>query len=141
MEQWLIRILLEMLLIVSSWLDIRKRQVSVKLLLLFALVGIGVYAYVQPVSLLSLAGGIAIGGILLLVSRLTNGGIGLGDGGLLCVTGIYIGFYGNITLLFSALLLAAVWSVLLIIIKKAGKKTEIPFVPFLLAAYTGMAFL
>ena len=67
----------------------------------------------------------------------SRGAIGRGDGYLLCVAGVYLGIAGTLSLLSGALFLCAIWSLLLLAIKKAGKKTEIPFVPFLLAAYVG----
>ena len=43
----------------------------------------------------SLAGGVSIGAVMLVFSWATRGGIGWGDGLLLCVTGVYLGFLEN----------------------------------------------
>lgn len=137
----MIRILLFSMLLFSTWLDIQKRQVSIILLIIYAILGIVLYIFYEYISVLSLAGGIAVGIVMLMVSRLTKGGIGAGDGGVLCVTGIYLGFYKNIELFFLALVLAAFWSMMLVLLKRAGGKTQIPFVPFLTAAYAGLLFM
>ena len=57
-------------------------------------------------------------------SWLTKGSIGMGDGVLLVVTGVYLGGLGNLELFFTGLLLAACWSLGLLVFKrKRGKET------------------
>ena len=80
-------------------------------------------------------GGSLIGFIIMGISILTKGGIGLGDGGLLCVMGLYVGFYKNLEIFLLALLMASICGIVLLLIKKADRKTELPFVPFLTIAY------
>lgn len=138
MEQWITGLVVGLLLLYNTWLDMIKRQVSIVSLLLFGVAGFSLFLYFQQFSILSLVGGIGIGILMILVSKLTNGGFGMGDGGLLCVTGFYLGFYRNIELFLGALVLAAVWGGVLLVLKKAGRKTELPFVPFLMTAYIGM---
>ena len=133
--EWIRMLGVGLLLIVSSWMDIRNKQISVVLLLVTGLFGIAGNILFSWTGWLSLAGGCGIGIALLGLSKITHGQIGLGDGGLLCVTGIYLGFYENIAVLLSALLLAGAWGTLLLVMRRAGRKTEIAFVPFVLIAY------
>jgi leader peptidase (prepilin peptidase)/N-methyltransferase len=91
--------------------------------------------------LLEEIGGVLIGALILLIYHVTKGEIGEGDGWLLIVTGIFLGIGRNFELLMSGLLLAAICSLFLILFKKAGKKREIPFVPFLFLGYMGMVIL
>jgi len=72
---------------------------------------------------------------VVLLSKITGGKIGLGDGLVLAVTGMGLGFWGNIELFALALALAAVFSIGLIIIRRANRKKIIPFIPFILLAY------
>ena len=80
-------------------------------------------------------GGMAVGLVLLAVSKLTGGEIGEGDGIAFLITGFTLGFRDNFLLLCEALLLSFVWSLILIIAKKINLKTSLPFVPFVLIAF------
>ena len=79
-----------------------------------------------------------LGVAMMFASWCTRGRIGLGDGILLVVTGVYLGGMGNLELLFTGLLLAACWSLGMVVLGKKKGKEEIAFVPFLLAAYLTM---
>lgn len=125
----------------SAWIDARTKEVSIRLLLLFGLLGVIFYVIGRPVSIQEELLGIAVGIVILGVCRLTGGKVGEGDGWLIIVTGIYLGLHRNIELLAGGLLLAAMWAVVLIVIKKAGKDREMPFIPFLFLSYLGMAVI
>jgi leader peptidase (prepilin peptidase)/N-methyltransferase len=80
-------------------------------------------------------GGMLVGAVVIIISKATAGKIGMGDGLILCVTGIGLGFWGNIELFAYALFAAAVVSIVLLILRLADRKKSIPFVPFLLLSY------
>jgi leader peptidase (prepilin peptidase)/N-methyltransferase len=128
-------------LAISAIIDIKRKEVSIKILIVFGVVGLIFYIIGQPISLLEEVGGVVIGVLILLLYRITKGEIGEGDGWLLIVTGIFLGISRNFELLMSGLLLAAVCSLFLLLFKKAGKKKEIPFIPFLFLGYMGMVIL
>lgn len=79
--------------------------------------------------------GAGVGGILLVISFLSRGKIGLGDGYLLCISGFALGVQQNLALLGYGLLFAGVVAVVMLICKKASRNTKMPFVPFLFGAY------
>jgi len=87
-------------------------------------------------SFLEIAGGAFIGVILLILSKMTEGAVGPGDGMLFFITGIYLGFWKNVMLLWGSLLLCSCWGIGLLAVRQikwtAGKRTEIPFLPFVL---------
>ncbi len=94
---------------------------------------------VAPVcSIFSILCGMLLGLALILVSMVTRGSVGLGDGLLLVVTGVYLGGSRNLELLMIGLLLAAFWSLGLVVVKKKKGKQEIAFVPFLLISHVLM---
>lgn len=72
---------------------------------------------------------------MIVISKITGGKIGMGDGILLCITGMGLGFWGNLELFGIALFFAAVVSILLLIFRLADRKKSIPFVPFLFFGY------
>ena len=67
----------------------------------------------------------------LLVSWCTKEKVGYGDGILLLITGLTVGFNQCFTGLCISLFLSAFFGVLLLLFHKAQKNSRIPFVPFL----------
>jgi len=89
-------------------------------------------------ALIGMAAAIAFFGLLLLVSPT---GIGLGDVKLAGPLGAYLGWLGAaafVTGLLAAWLLAAVAAIGLLLTRRATRKSEIPFGPFLIAATLGV---
>ncbi len=78
--------------------------------------------------------GIMAGAGLLIVSWLTREAIGRGDCYVLCAIGALEGFFRMLEIFFFALLFSAAFAVVLLLRKKADRKTGFPFMPFLLAA-------
>lgn len=77
---------------------------------------------------------------LLGISWVTRGAVGMGDGVIVAVMGIFAGFWGSLLSLFWALAAAAVIGCGMMAAGKWGRKKQIPFVPFLWAAYMGVIF-
>jgi leader peptidase (prepilin peptidase) / N-methyltransferase len=89
-------------------------------------------------ALIGMAAAVAFFGLLLLVSP---AGIGLGDVKLAGPLGAYLGWLGAaafVTGLLAAWLLAAVTAIGLLLARRATRKTEIPFGPFLIASTLGV---
>lgn len=84
--------------------------------------------------------GALVGGLLFAISKASRGGIGEADSLVYAVTGVALGFYKNIEILFLSLTMAAVVGAFLLIVKKVGKKHRLPFVPFTFVA-CGMVML
>lgn len=85
----------------------------------------------EPISVL---GGVGLGGMLFFLSWVTGEAIGYGDGLVVAACGALLGFWPVFELLFLAVLFSGLWSGILLIGKKVGKKDSFPFVPFLFAA-------
>ena len=79
--------------------------------------------------------GIAPGIFVLAMSYVLGGKIGKGDGYLLCISGIALGFRQNLAVLCYGVMLAGIAAAVLLLLRKAKRDTKIPFVPFLTAAY------
>lgn len=79
--------------------------------------------------------GVGIGAALLGVSVLTKGEIGAGDGMMFMVSGLVSGFYENAVLLFVSLVFTAAAGGVLVVVKRVGRKYELPFAPFVFAGY------
>lgn len=123
------------LLGICAWEDFRKKQLHVVTILGFAIFGILLHLCLQKLTLQDMAGGMAIGGLLFGVSVLSGEKIGKGDALLVLVTGIYLGFWDNLKVLWGGTLLAAVAAFFLVFVKKKGRDYRMPFVPCLLVSY------
>lgn len=85
--------------------------------------------------------GIAVGfGLFLLLAVLSRGGVGGGDIKLYAVVGLFLGTPLLLLSIFFSTLAGTVYGVLLMLAKGAGRKTEIPFGPFI-ALGSMIAFL
>ena len=125
---------------ISTWTDLRKRQVSLIITGLFAAAGLGWMLYQGALSaeiLLSVGPGMFFLGL----SVLTGGTLGMGDGWIITALGIFLKPEELYEMLLAAVLISAAWSGILMGIFKKKRNTEIPFVPFLLAGYAGGLFL
>lgn len=134
-------IIVIVLLSVCAIEDIKEKVVSMSMIVGFGALGVIVQCCLRNVSIWSVLGGMGIGLLIIVLSCLTKGGIGIGDGMLLITTGIYLGVKENFLLLLVALFGVALWALLLILIQKITFKKEIPFIPFVWAAYVGMLIL
>lgn len=126
------------MLAICSAEDIRKKKICVNLVLIYGIIGVFLHMIWQQYTIQNLLAGMAVGVLLLIFSVISGGKVGIGDGVILMVTGIYLGVKQNMELFFTGLLLCGVWAALLLIFHKKSRKDEIPFVPFLFAAYLGM---
>lgn len=89
----------------------------------------------------SRAGGLAVGALLLLFGYFSKEAVGIADGVIISVCGAAFGIYETVTMCFFAALYAAAFSFVLFMLKKVGRKSRIPFLPFLLLGYVTMRLL
>ena len=99
----------------------------------------------EPGRLLSaLIGAAALFGLYLALALISPGGMGLGDVKLAGVLGLYLGWLGWAPLIvgaFGAFLLGGLFGIGLLVSRKAGRRSSIPFGPWmLLAAWLGAVF-
>lgn len=123
------------MLSISAYRDWKEKKICIYGPLLCGIVGILLHVLYQEHTLTDMLGGAAVGIAILLAAWLSREGIGVGDGILLGVSGVFLGFWRNLTLLLTALILAAVAALFLLVVKRKGRKYRLPFAPFLLAAY------
>ncbi|MDF2943160.1 MAG: putative rane protein [Herbinix sp.] len=123
------------LLLLCGVQDFFKRKIFIWMIGVGAIL-IGVcLPFNDAISIPERIGGVAIGACIIAISKVTGGKIGMGDGFLLCVTGLGLGFWGNLELFGVALFFAALVSIVLLMFRLADRKKSIPFVPFLLMGY------
>ena len=123
-------------LLFSSFLDIRKREISIPVTLLFGLAGV-VYSVRTGRTMTDYLIPLGIGILILGGSVLTRGQVGMGDGWMLLALGCMLRMECYIQVACIGMLLAAAYSGVLMLVFRKNRKTEIPLVPFLLLGYVG----
>jgi len=71
------------------------------------------------------------GGLFLLVYLMSRKGLGGGDVKFMAAAGLFLGFGGTIQAMLVGTVLAAITGLVLILLKKIGRKDPIPLAPFL----------
>ena len=121
------------MILLEALSDIKKREIKMSYLIIGAVIGVIILflpnGEIEPLDSLL---GILLGISVMVMAFLTGGGIGYGDGLLLCVTGLLLGVRANIILLFAGCFFSSLVSMFLLVIKKADRKTSLPFIPFLI---------
>lgn len=130
-----------MMLIGLAVLDWRKKEIPVFLLIFMNVIVVIISIFCRTESVWSRVGGLAIGIVLLIISKCTREAIGYGDSWLILILGIYVGALRMLQILFAASLLSAVCSLFYLWKRHWKKKETIPFVPFLALAYLGEMIL
>ncbi|MFF9084125.1 prepilin peptidase [Streptomyces rubiginosohelvolus] len=89
-----------------------------------------------------LLGGLALGGFYLLLFLINPNGMGFGDVKLALALGVALGWYGWTVLFvggFAGFLFGAAYGLVLVLLRRTGRRTGIPFGPFMIAgALTGV---
>lgn len=105
-------------LLVCTIQDIMKQEISLIIILIGFILLFTISIIQGKLLIWDRIGGLALGVILILLNKITRGQIGLGDGLVLSITGISLGFYINSLLLTYGLLCAAIFSVIYMFVKK-----------------------
>lgn len=123
---------------VLAGIDWEKKVIPNQILLIGFLIRAGLLAYeglryreTVKAELLNAAIGFSFGLLfLLLLSFITGHGIGYGDVKMFAWLGFCLGFFDTYYILFYSVLAAAVSGIYLLLAKKADKKKEMPFAPY-----------
>lgn len=135
MQEVIMKIMIGIMLLICAFEDLLYKKISIWIVAAGGVVT-GIFILIMELPLLwDHLGGVLVGAIVIMISKATGGKVGMGDGLLLCVTGLGLGLWGNIELFAYALLAAAIVSIILLILRLANKKKSIPFVPFILISY------
>ncbi len=129
------------LFFVCSVEDIRKKQVNLCVLLCSGILAVLFHLYWGSHDIFDMLGGSALGLFVLLCSKITGGKVGEGDGLFLMMTGLFLGWRGNLTVYFLGTFLAGVYGLVQLCRHRKRRHDEIAFVPFLGIAYVILLLL
>ena len=131
-------IVITIFLILSTLIDLRKKEVNISLCISVALVGLIYEIFISKTDILSIILGILPGIFLMLTSIVTNEEIGKGDAAIFSTIGIFLGLIKTILVLIYAIFSTIIIGGILLLIRKKNKKYKIPFVPFILFSYIAL---
>lgn len=120
-------------LLVSSVMDIRTRRLPVWLLIVGSVLSAAAILY-QKSGYLEMVWGV-MPGLLLLAIAFTTRKAGYGDGIVLSCLGMMLGGEKSLLLFGLSSFLLALCSLVLLVFRKVGRNTGMPFLPFLTAAW------
>ena len=123
-------------LAVNAWTDSQKREISLLAVLLFAAGGL-LWSLQSRRSIFHALIPLGTGMVVLVLAVLTRGAVGMGDAWVLLDLGIVLETGEFLITVCLGVLLSGGCAMILLALKKAGRRPEIPFVPFLLAGYVG----
>lgn len=129
MEEWIVLLML----VFFGIGDVRKKSLSARALAA-AFVIVGVLRLVLLGDVMQGIAGAVTGAMVCGMAKISRGQIGSGDGLLLTITGILLGFWGNMELFLAGLFFCAIFSAGAIILRHKGRGYGVPFVPFLAGA-------
>lgn len=125
------------------WLAFKdKKEMKIKRkTLVIATMGLLFAGSFGSVELWNRLAGAAFGVILLLFCFFSQEAMGLADGIIILACGIAFGVQETVTLCFFGALYAGLFSAVLLFSHRVGRKSRIPFLPFLLLGYITMAVM
>ena len=115
--------------------DIRRRRIPGLALILGGVMAAGYTVLVGAGHIRLAAGGLLIGLLFVVVSRVTGEQLGYGDSWLLCVLGIYVGTWNMLLLLFAAWMSAALAAMGVLAVCRFRRGMTLPMVPFITLGY------
>ena len=133
-------VIITIFLIFGSIWDVRKKCVPLAYLYAGGIVAVG-YLFIKSLMVrnaniwVCAICGTGCGLFCLFLAFVSKEQIGYGDGWIVGIVGMLSGIKTVLAVFVTAMFGMATFSLLLLVFKKGNRKTELPFVPFLLFAY------
>lgn len=131
-----VQILVLLVLAVNSWIDIKKREISLVSVGCLAVLGTAANL-IQQVDMSERWISLGIGCMGLAFSICSRGSFGMGDAWMLLAVGLSVEEEIFLEMLCLGMLLAAAFASCLLIFTKKNRRWAFPFLPFLLIGYVG----
>ncbi|MDE5866818.1 MAG: prepilin peptidase [Lachnospiraceae bacterium] len=133
-ENILMEVLVCGLLCICSIFDIRKKELPLLVLIIGFLAAFGTRMWhickgLETVS--GIAESLLPGVFFLLLGFCTREKVGYGDGLMLIILGLFLGFFRCFLILCVGLIFSSVFALILLIFRKVGRNSRLPLIPFL----------
>lgn len=137
------------LLAAMTWVDYKEKIIPNQLILVGLIIwvieiAVEIFAFsmeIKTALLFSALGGCLWGGILLIVALIAKNGLGMGDVKMFFVIGLIYGMNNTYSIILISLLIMAITSIILLLLKKVDRKTAVPMAPFTLIGFILCIFL
>lgn len=123
------------LLFMAGIIDMRKRQICRGMLLALLLVCCIAVPFKKNFGVLDAFGGLAVGLCAIGISIATREQIGKGDGIVIAAVGIALGARKCLLVVFAASFVMCIAAVVVLLFRKGGRQTRLPFLPAIFAGY------
>ncbi len=129
-------------LIVITFIDIDHQLILDKVLIWLAGTGVVINLWIGTVGIADILIAVLFGGgVMLLIAVASQGGMGDGDIKFAAALGLWLGWKLTLLALFLAFIFGGVVGIIVLLLKKKGRKDFIPFGPFLaLGAFISMLY-
>lgn len=124
-----------MLLLAASIADIKRKQISRAQITLLLLVCCAVIPLKRDFVFTDAAGGLSLGLCAVGLSIATREQIGRGDGIVIAIVGFALGFRRCLLVVCTASFMMCAIAILVLIFKKGGRHTKLPFLPAVFVGY------
>ena len=119
-------------LLIIALIDLDHKIIPNAITLPGIAVGLGLSLGILPITPLASLFGLIIGGtVFYLIAFVSKGGMGGGDIKLIAMIGTFLGLQGGLFTIFTSALLGSMVGLMLMLLRKKGRKDRIPFGPFL----------
>lgn len=125
---------------INSWIDIRKREISLLLTGTFAAFAVFCLLCRGDFSV-KMFWAVGMGLLFVGMSIATAGAVGMGDGLVMIALAVAMDTKEFFIMLLCALAVSAVWAGILLVPLQKNRHTQLPFIPFLLLGYAGSLLL
>ena len=133
-------IILGVYLLAMGFMDLKIKKISWRATLICVLGFVITYFMEGKLPDFTVFSGVAVGIMILGISQITDGAIGIGDGIVFMITGLVFNFFENLSLLCVSLLLGGIVAIILLCAKKVKKRDKMPFLPFVFLAFGCVIF-
>lgn len=125
-------------LAVIAWIDWKEKIIPNKMILAGLLFWVTLFTvevlfggtgFLKLLTFCAIGGGVC-GGSLLVIATVSNNAVGMGDAKMMFVLGLFFGLLNTFGVIVLSMIIMAITSVILLLLKKASKKTAIPMAPF-----------
>lgn len=122
-------------LFICTITDIRSKKIYLGVVIPVSIICIVLNIITGQLNLFEVISLIITGGLFIAISVISGGQLGLGDVCVYIMTGVGIGSINNIYLIFISFMIAALGAEYLMLVKKKGRKYQMPLAPYVLAGY------
>lgn len=123
------------LLLAAGIMDIKSKKISRRMIVLLLLACCAILPFRRYFHILDTLGGLAVGLGIIGLSVISKEQIGKGDGLVIAAVGIAFGSRRCFLVLSTASFVMCVIAIGVLLLKKGGRQTRLPFLPALFAGY------